>query len=150
MLQVLAVMHTKRRKLKSGLKINYEAQTIVSELDEGVPKNLDYLLSVNLLTAYILLLGCKPTESLEFLAQADRIAHKIIRLKTESFFTSSQTATVLLSNYFLSINLMIQICHKATSSSFDQLHAVLLEKVKRVETQLSCGGDMVPLSHLLS
>lgn len=53
-------MHAKKRKLRTGLKANYAAQTIVSELDENIPRNLDYLLSVNTLTCYLLLLVKKP------------------------------------------------------------------------------------------
>jgi hypothetical protein len=77
--QLLALMHAKKKKLKTGLKANYAAQTIVSELDEGVNRNLDYLLSVNCLTSYLLLLVKKPLEALEFIKIAERIALRLLQ-----------------------------------------------------------------------
>lgn len=71
-------MHSKKRKLRTGLKANYAAQTIVSELDENIHRNLDYLLAVNTLTSYLLLLVKKPTEALEFIKIAERIALKLL------------------------------------------------------------------------
>ena len=72
-------MHAKKKKLKTGLKANYAAQTIVSELDENVNRNLDYLLSVNTLTSYLLLLVKKPLEALEFIKIAERIALRLLQ-----------------------------------------------------------------------
>jgi hypothetical protein len=54
------MMHSKKRKFKTGLKAVYAAQTIVSELDETVERNLDYLMAVNTLTGYLLLMIDKP------------------------------------------------------------------------------------------
>lgn len=71
-------MHAKKKKLKTGLKANYAAQTIVSELDENVYRNLDYLMSVNTLTSYLLILVKKPTEALEFIKIAERIALRLL------------------------------------------------------------------------
>lgn len=76
--QLLALMHAKKKKLKTGLKANYAAQTIVSELDESVYRNLDYLMSVNTLTSYLLLLVKKPVEALEFIKIAERIALRLL------------------------------------------------------------------------
>lgn len=71
-------MHVKKKKLKTGLKANYSAQTIVSELDENVYRNLDYLMSVNTLTSYLLILVKKPMEALEFIKIAERIALRLL------------------------------------------------------------------------
>ena len=72
------MVHATKRKFKGGLKAIYAAQTIVSELDETVERNLDYLMSINTLTGYLLLCIDKPTESLEFIQIAERIAFKLI------------------------------------------------------------------------
>ena len=77
-LQLLALMHTKKKKVKQALKVNYTAQTIVSELDESVPRNLDYLISVNTLTSFLLLQVCKPAEALEFIKITERIAMRLL------------------------------------------------------------------------
>ena len=141
-LQLLAVMHSKKKKIKQALKVNYTAQTIVSELDETAPRNLDYLVSVNALTSYLLLLVKKPAEALEFLRISERIAMRLLDSQqlqkfagvvpqslndkcgfdstqnAESFFTAqpSQITGVLLSNYFLSINLMTTVALKFSNS----------------------------------
>ena len=60
------------------MKAIYAAQTIVSELDETVERNLDYLMAVNTLTGYLLLSIDKPHEALEFITIAERIAYKLI------------------------------------------------------------------------
>ena len=60
-------MHSKKSKFKTGLKSNYAAQTIVADLDESVGRNQDYLISVNTLTSYLLLMIGKPQEALEFI-----------------------------------------------------------------------------------
>ena len=60
------------------MKAIYAAQTIVSELDETVERNLDYLMAVNTLTGYLLLSIDKPVEALEFITIAERIAYKLI------------------------------------------------------------------------
>jgi len=76
--QLLALLHAKKKKYKTGLKAIYAAQTIVSELDETVERNLDYLMAVNTLTGYLLLSIDKPVEALEFITIAERIAYKLI------------------------------------------------------------------------
>ena len=70
-------MQAKKKKLNAGLKNIYEAQTIVSELDETVERNLDYLMSVNTLTGFLLIGIHKPTEALEFIRIAERIVFKL-------------------------------------------------------------------------
>jgi hypothetical protein len=77
-------MHSKRHKYRAGLKANYAAQTIVSELEESMPRNLDYLLAVNTLTSYLLLLIKKPTEALEFIRIAERIALRLLDVNDPS------------------------------------------------------------------
>lgn len=76
--QLLALLHAKKKKYKTGLKAIYAAQTIVSELDETTERNLDYVMAVNTLTGYMLLTIEKPVEALEFITIAERIAHKLI------------------------------------------------------------------------
>lgn len=53
--ELLALLHAQKRKYKTGLKAIYAAQTIVSELDETLERNLDYIMAVNTLTAFLLL-----------------------------------------------------------------------------------------------
>ena len=86
-------MHAKKKKLKTGLKANYAAQTIVSELDENVYRNLDYLMSVNTLTSYLLLLVKKPLEALEFIKIAERIAMRL--LQHNSKMSSQKTLEII-------------------------------------------------------
>lgn len=71
-------MHAKRFKFKSALKINYQAQTIASQLDENIPRHHDYLLAVNTLTAYLLLMVQKPQEAIEFLHITERCLSKLV------------------------------------------------------------------------
>ena len=75
---LLALIHAKKKKFKTGLKAIYAAQTIVSELDETVERNLDYLMAVNTLTAFLLLSIEKPVEALEFILIAERICMKLV------------------------------------------------------------------------
>ena len=86
-------MHAKKKKLKAGLKANYAAQTIVSELDENIYRNLDYLMSVNTLTSYLLLLVKKPVEALEFIKIAERIAYRL--LENNSKMNSQKTLEII-------------------------------------------------------
>jgi len=86
-------MHAKKKKLKTGLKANYAAQTIVSELDENIFRNLDYLMSVNTLTSYLLLLVKKPVEALEFIKIAERIAYRL--LENNSKMNSQKTLEII-------------------------------------------------------
>lgn len=72
------MVHAKKKKLKTGLKAVYAAQTIVSELDETVERNLDYLMAVNTLTGYLLLMIEKPEEAMEFISIAERIAYRLL------------------------------------------------------------------------
>ena len=86
-------MHAKKKKLKTGLKANYAAQTIVSELDENIYRNLDYLMSVNTLASYLLLLVKKPVEALEFIKIAERIAYRL--LENNSKMNSQKTLEII-------------------------------------------------------
>lgn len=58
--QLLAVLHAQKKKFKTGLKAIYAAQTIASELDETIERNLDYIMAVNVLTSFLLLSINKP------------------------------------------------------------------------------------------
>ena len=46
-------------------------------MDETVERNLDYLMAVNTLTAYLLLQIQKPAEAFEFITIAERIVHQL-------------------------------------------------------------------------
>ena len=81
--ELLALIHAQNHKYKTGLKAIYAAQTIVAELDETVERNLDYVVAVNTLTAYLLLSIAKPAEALEFIQMAERIVFKLIELATK-------------------------------------------------------------------
>ena len=75
---LLGFIHGSKKKFKFGLKSIYAAQTIVSELDETVERNLDYLMAVNTLTAYMLLCIDKPKESIEFINIAERLCMQLV------------------------------------------------------------------------
>jgi hypothetical protein len=68
---MLAVLYAKKDKLKTALKSVYQAQTIVSRLDETIERNLDYVIVVNMLTSYLLLKVNRAAEALEFIELAD-------------------------------------------------------------------------------
>lgn len=125
--QLLALMHLKKGKVKTSIKANYAAQTVVSVLGEEVPRNLDYLLAVNTLSAYLLLIARRPAEALEFIKISERFAIQLLDLsdqllityvkagkesQTETPFKRSKITGMLLSNYILSINLMKSIAVK--------------------------------------
>jgi len=78
--ELLALLHAQKKKYKTGLKAIYAAQTIVSELDETVERNLDYIMAVNTLTGFLLLSIQKPHEALEFIMIAERIVYKLVEL----------------------------------------------------------------------
>ena len=81
--ELLALIHAQKRRYKTGLKAIYAAQTIVSELDETVERNLDYIMAVNTLTAFLLLSIQKPQEALEFILIAERIVFKLIDMNAK-------------------------------------------------------------------
>ena len=88
--QLLALLHARKKKYKTGLKAIYAAQTIVSELDETTERNLDYVMAVNTLTGYMLLTIEKPVEALEFITIAERIAYKLIEKNVANRNTTGQ------------------------------------------------------------
>ena len=55
-----------------------QAQKITSKLDQSSPRNMDYILSVNVMTALILLKINKPKHAMEFLQIADRMAELLV------------------------------------------------------------------------
>lgn len=87
--QLLAMLSNKKRKPKSALKAVYSAQTIVAELDEAIERNLDYLLAVNTLTAYLLLLSEKPRDAVEFIDRADIICQRLLDAFTAESINNS-------------------------------------------------------------
>jgi hypothetical protein len=66
-MNLICLAQVRRGREIQGLKCLFEAQTIVSSLPESPDRNLDYILSTNTLTAAILILIKKPSESLNFL-----------------------------------------------------------------------------------
>lgn len=70
-------MDAKLGKFKLGLRANYTAHVIAAELDEKVPRNLDYLIAINTQTAYLLLVINKPQEALDFILAAQRCCYKL-------------------------------------------------------------------------
>lgn len=66
------------------MKAIYAAQTIVSELDETMERNLDYIMAVNTLTAFLLLSIQKPVEAMEFILIAERIVYRLIELSSKA------------------------------------------------------------------
>ena len=78
--ELLAFMHAQKKKFKTGLKAIYEAQAIVSELDEKKERNLDYIMAVNCLTGLLLISINKPREALDFIIIAERIVYKLVDL----------------------------------------------------------------------
>lgn len=79
--QLISLDFASKRKYKTALQSVYSAQTIVSELNEDIERNLDYLISVNVLTSYLLLQIGKPSEALEFALIAERIAFRLVANK---------------------------------------------------------------------
>lgn len=77
-LQLIAFVHASKRRFKTGLKAIYAAQTIISEMDETEERNLDYLMAVNTLTGFLLLSIERPSDALEFITIAERIAYKLV------------------------------------------------------------------------
>lgn len=76
--QLLALSQARRHKPKQALKCAFAAQQIVSELDETEERNLDYLVAVNTLTAYLLLSMGKPHEAMEFTLISERIIFRVV------------------------------------------------------------------------
>jgi hypothetical protein len=87
-------MYAKKAKVKTALRINYTAQTIVSELNESLQRSLDYLMSVNTLTSYLLLLVNKPNEALEFVRISERIALRMLEYTQKQFMARHNLVVV--------------------------------------------------------
>jgi hypothetical protein len=77
---MLSILYSKKDKLKTALKAVYQAQTIVSRLDETKERNLDYVIVVNLLTSYFLLNVNRAAEALEFIELADNALQSLIKI----------------------------------------------------------------------
>ena len=60
-------------KYKMAMHSIYAAQKITCELDKEQPRNLDYMLAVNILTAFVLLRINKLKEAVQFLDIAEKI-----------------------------------------------------------------------------
>ena len=80
--QLLALLFTKKRRPKSGLKAAYHAQTIIGTLDETNERDLDYMLAVHTMTGYLLLLSERPKEAFDFLELSERAAQKLSNFRT--------------------------------------------------------------------
>ena len=71
----LSFIYQQHGKFKLSLKFISSAQKLASELDQGYPRNNDYILAVNIMTALVLIKIGKPTEALEFLQIAEKAIH---------------------------------------------------------------------------
>ena len=78
MFMLLAFVYQQAKKYKLALKMISQAQKITSQLDQHNPRNVDYILSVNVMTALILLKINKPKHALEFLKIADKMAELLV------------------------------------------------------------------------
>jgi hypothetical protein len=76
--QLISLMHLQRLRAKTALKSNHTAHKLVSVLDETNERNLDYMLSVNTMTAYLLLHSKKPNDALQFIQLAERLAFRLL------------------------------------------------------------------------
>ena len=81
MLQMLTVVFIKKNKDKKALKTLYLSQGIVSELDENVHRHFDYIVSVNCLTAYLLIKVEQPKEAQEFIQIAEKAVQYLLKTK---------------------------------------------------------------------
>ena len=68
---------------KIMLSCVFTAQRIASSLDRDVPRNLDYILAVNTLTALILTKTGRSDEALEFILAAEKHLAALIELNIE-------------------------------------------------------------------
>ena len=75
---LLGFVYMQTKKYKLALKMISQAQKITSKMDQQSPRNVDYILSVNVMTALILLKINKPKHALEFLKIADRMAELLV------------------------------------------------------------------------
>lgn len=70
----MGYVHAHHLRYKAALACIHRAQGITSELDQSVPRNKDFILAVNLITAYVLLKIGRPRQSLAFLSIAEKMA----------------------------------------------------------------------------
>ena len=61
-----------------ALKCCFLAQKITASLDRKIPRNLDFILAVNVMTSIVLLKIRKPKEALEFIKIAESAIEGII------------------------------------------------------------------------
>lgn len=100
-MNLICLAQVRRGREIQGLKCLFEAQTIVSSLPESPDRNLDYILSTNTLTAAILILIKKPSESLNFLKISQRLVLQMLAQKPITDFVAgdSRMSPILLQNY---------------------------------------------------
>jgi hypothetical protein len=73
---LLATLYVKN-KFKMALKCCLLAQKITANLDRKLPRNLDFILSVNLITSIVLLKIGKPVEAFDFILIAENAVESL-------------------------------------------------------------------------
>ena len=72
MMQLLMMLLTRKGREQAALRALFPAQKLVSELDESSQRNFDYIVSVNCLTAFVLLRLQQPQDAVEFVGIAEK------------------------------------------------------------------------------
>ena len=78
LLLLLSTTYSNTGKYKMAMHCIYAAQKITCELDKDQPRNLDYMLAVNILTAFILIKINKLQEAVQFLEISDKILKQLV------------------------------------------------------------------------
>ena len=68
-----------KTKYKMALKCCFLAQNITANLDQKVPRNLDFILAINVITSIVLLKIGKPKEAHDFILIAEMAIEGIIQ-----------------------------------------------------------------------
>lgn len=74
----------------------------MTELDETIERNLDYLISINTITGYLLLIMKRPDEAMEFINISERIVGKLVLATAKS--NSKESSTIKM-NLNIDVNL---------------------------------------------
>lgn len=75
---VISYVNAFHSKYQQALACIHQAHQISAQLQNTCPRNLDYILAVNLMTAYLLLKIKKPQQACEFLVIAEQTTNQLI------------------------------------------------------------------------
>lgn len=78
MMMLFSYVQAHHLKFQNALFCVHQAHAITAEIDQKVPRNLDYILAVNLMTAYLLLKIQKVKQAIEFLEICEEATDKLI------------------------------------------------------------------------